>query len=37
YDASPKLKIDLQTYDLEQKDNQQVILNQIDDALKAIR
>ncbi|MGO2222766.1 MAG: deoxynucleoside kinase, partial [Leuconostoc falkenbergense] len=34
YDASPKLKIDLQTYDLEQKDNQQVILNQIDDALK---
>ncbi|WP_312982691.1 deoxynucleoside kinase [Leuconostoc falkenbergense] len=37
YDASPKLKIDLQTYDLERKDNQQVILNQIDDALKAIR
>lgn len=37
YDASPKLKIDLQTYDLEQKNNQQVILNQIDDALKAIR
>lgn len=37
YDASPKIKIDLQTYDLEQADNQKIILEQIDDALKAIR
>ncbi|CAM3080891.1 deoxynucleoside kinase [Leuconostoc rapi] len=37
YDASPKIKIDLQTYDLEQKENQSIILQQIDDALKLIR
>lgn len=37
YDASPKIKIDLQTYDLEEPANQQIILDQIDEALKAIR
>ncbi|WP_308584351.1 deoxynucleoside kinase [uncultured Leuconostoc sp.] len=37
YDASPKIKIDLQTYDLEETANQQIILDQIDEALKAIR
>lgn len=37
YDASPKIKIDLQTYDLEEPANQQIILAQIDEALKAIR
>lgn len=37
YDASPKIKIDLQTYDLEIPDNQKIILNQIEEALKAIR
>lgn len=37
YDASPKIKIDLQTYDLEETANQQIILDQINEALKAIR
>ena len=37
YDASPKIKIDLQTYDLEETANQQIILDKIDEALKAIR
>lgn len=37
YDASPKIKIDLQTYDLEETANQQIILDQIEEALKAIR
>lgn len=37
YDASPKIKINLQTYDLEEPANQQIILDQIDEALKAIR
>ncbi|GHC23100.1 deoxynucleoside kinase [Leuconostoc lactis] len=37
YDASSKIKIDLQTYDLEETANQQIILDQIDEALKAIR
>ena len=37
YDASPKIKIDLQTYDLEEPATQQIILDQIDEALKAIR
>lgn len=37
YDASPKIKIDLQTYNLEETANQQIILDQIDEALKAIR
>ncbi|KAA8381178.1 deoxynucleoside kinase [Leuconostoc carnosum] len=37
YDASPKIKIDLQTYDLENEENQQIILQQIEDALKTIR
>ena len=32
YDASPKIKIDLQTFDLEQNKNQEVILQQIDQA-----
>ncbi|MGY3742035.1 deoxynucleoside kinase [Leuconostoc inhae] len=36
YDASPKIKIDLQTFDLEQEKNQKIILQQIDQALKAI-
>ncbi|CBL91335.1 deoxyadenosine kinase [Leuconostoc gasicomitatum] len=36
YDASPKIKIDLQTFDLEQNKNQEVILDQIDKALKTI-
>lgn len=36
YDASPKIKIDLQTFDLEKKENQNIILQQIDDALKTI-
>ena len=36
YDASPKIKIDLQTFDLEQNKNQEVILQQIDQALKTI-
>ncbi|MDN2649343.1 MAG: deoxynucleoside kinase [Leuconostoc lactis] len=37
YDASPKIKIDLQTYDLEETANQQIILDQIEEALQAIR
>ena len=37
YDASPKIKVDLQTYDLEIPENQTTILNQINDALKTIR
>lgn len=37
YDASPKIKIDLQTYDLEETVNQQIILDQIEEALQAIR
>ncbi|ADG41234.1 deoxynucleoside kinase [Leuconostoc kimchii] len=37
YDASPKLKIDLQTYDLEKEENQDIILQQIEDELKLIR
>lgn len=37
YDASPKLKIDLQTYDLEKEENQDIILQQIEDELNLIR
>lgn len=37
YDASPKIKIDLQTYDLEDPINQKIILKQIDQALENIR
>ncbi|MEX0381049.1 deoxynucleoside kinase [Leuconostoc sp. MS02] len=36
YDASPKIKIDLQTFDLEQDKNQKIILQQIDHALEKI-
>ncbi|HJG84520.1 MAG TPA: deoxynucleoside kinase [Weissella thailandensis] len=34
YDASPKMKIDLQKYDLENEDSQKIVLQQIDDRLK---
>ncbi|WP_127848396.1 deoxynucleoside kinase [Lacticaseibacillus hulanensis] len=37
YDVSPKMKIDLQKYDLEDPKNVDIVLGQIDDALKAIR
>lgn len=37
YDASPKMKIDLQQYDLEKPANQQAVLAQIDSELGKIR
>ena len=37
YDASPKLKIDLQKYDLENPKNVETVLGQIDTALAKIR
>ncbi|MCH3923136.1 deoxynucleoside kinase [Limosilactobacillus sp.] len=37
YDASPKMKIDLDTYNLEDPQNVQTVLNMIDDRLKEIR
>ncbi|BDZ30582.1 deoxynucleoside kinase [Lactiplantibacillus sp. WILCCON 0030] len=37
YDASPKMKIDLQHYDLEKPENQQAVLAQIDAELGKIR
>ena len=37
YDASPKMKIDLQKYDLSNDDNTKIILSQIDRKLKEIR
>lgn len=37
YDASPKLKIDLQKYDLENQKNVETVLGQIDTALAKIR
>lgn len=37
YDVSPKLKIDLQQYDLELPENQAAVLKLIDDKLKDIR
>lgn len=37
YDASPKMKIDLQKYDLEQKSNVDEVLHQIDVKLATIR
>ncbi|CAM2872667.1 deoxynucleoside kinase [Fructilactobacillus fructivorans] len=37
YDISPKMKVDLQKYDLEDPKNVKIILNQIDDKLKTIR
>lgn len=37
YDISPKIKIDLQKYDLEEPGNEEIVLGQIDDALAKIR
>ncbi|CAK8053697.1 deoxynucleoside kinase [Eupransor demetentiae] len=37
YDVSPKIKVDLQTYDLEEEKNQAIVLKQIEDALAKIR
>ena len=37
YDVSPKMKIDLQKYDLSNDDNTKIILSQIDRKLKEIR
>lgn len=37
YDASPKMKIDLQHYDLEKPENIDAVLAQIDDKLSGIR
>lgn len=37
YDVSPKLKIDLQKYNLEDPKNVEVVLGQVDDALSQIR
>lgn len=37
YDASPKMKIDLDTYNLEDPHNVQTVLNMIDERLKEIR
>ncbi|MCT4488944.1 deoxynucleoside kinase, partial [Levilactobacillus parabrevis] len=37
YDISPKIKIDLQKYDLDKPGNTDIVLGQIDDALKGIR
>lgn len=37
YDKSPKMKIDLQKYDLENKENQKIVLEMIDEKLKTIR
>lgn len=37
YDASPKMKIDLQKYNLENPDNIPIVLDQIDQELKKIR
>lgn len=36
YDKSPKMRVDLQTYDLSKKENVDVILKQIDDQVKQI-
>ncbi|ARN92940.1 deoxynucleoside kinase [Levilactobacillus brevis] len=37
YDVSPKIKIDLQKYDLDVPGNTELVLGQIDDALKDLR
>lgn len=37
YDVSPKMKIDLQKYDLEKEGNIDIVLSQIDDRLAEIR
>lgn len=37
YDASPKMKIDLEKYDLEDPQNVKTVLGLIDDRLKDIR
>ena len=37
YDVSPKIKIDLQKYDLSDQKNVDIVLGQIDDALAKIR
>ena len=37
YDASPKMKIDLEKYDLEDPQNVKTVLSMIDDRLKDIR
>ena len=37
YDASPKMKIDLETYDLENPKNVETVLGMIDDRLASIR
>ncbi len=37
YDVSPKIKVDLQKYDLENPQNVQLVLDQIDQALTDIR
>lgn len=37
YDVSPKLKIDLQKYDLEDPENQQLVLSMIDEELAKYR
>ncbi len=37
FDVSPKIKIDLQKYNLEDPQNVQVVLNQVDEALAKIR
>ncbi|CAH0416702.1 deoxynucleoside kinase [Periweissella fabaria] len=37
YDVSPKLKIDLQKYDLELPENQAIVLKMIDDELAKVR
>lgn len=37
FDVSPKMKIDLQKYDLEKPGNVDIVLDQIDDRLKDIR
>ena len=37
YDASPKMKIDLEKYDLEDPQNVKTVLSLIDDRLKDIR
>lgn len=37
YDKSPKMRVDLQKYDLEDPKNQEIVLKQIEDELKKIR
>ncbi|MBS9334859.1 deoxynucleoside kinase [Fructobacillus sp. M1-13] len=37
YDKSPKIRVDLQKYDLEDEKNQEIVLKQIEDALAEIR